>query len=723
MHGPLQVQLLKLFCEEKNDSSLQHEICKFVCALLEEKQGSTSTDSTANNISHIDARKKNFSVKCTEEETREKNDGVLSSRLKFGKTRISSRNRDSKSSVSFLIDATPDALLCCILELLQLMANGKKNKWSSDWFSVLCEIISTSSSPTLRILAKRMLQKLCGGSRDVYHRVRDHYVFAFSYRKLLHHSEAVLDAAIGIREQAKQCGPSWKDEEFTFDKISAAGLLGVEDLISEDFYTAERDGIISSILNELLDATRARGHNWRQFCCLPDICTAISIGRGSTVSTDTAKYGSLEKIYQRPPIVSLFWLGSCLRGENQVKVFTLSDMALFDVSLAMEKVTTDDIDHSSGTDDDDLNVGGCIIKPRNHIMSTPEKCLVQNLKVGDLLSFIEQFVVYGRSPDLRSAACNVAFKIARQLNEKKFLLGALVDGPLRNIGHLGVDSVNFLDFLKWLIENFSSELDLSRVSTCLAAAFRYQISTVIQYCRPKMTSIEGTKTCYENLFFDLSTCVSCHTQQITKKSPPTPRNDKQRSTTTHDSSDCSHQPGCNSVHLPEQIRPYQKSRLDACTVSSVSSEFSFYTQLKCRVSLSQVHVTVSDPRGRLVKSIGVYFTPRPVNDVNDLKNEKYAHLWQRCGILSLARGAGVASFKLKTPVVAANLKFTYESFYEKLGGARAPDGSFILHCPRCTRQVNNAHGEYLLFGRKILFVSTFSIPLISSFPRGLRKLR
>jgi hypothetical protein len=76
-----------------------------------------------------------------------------------------------------------------------------------------------------------------------------------------------------------------------------------------------------------------------------------------------------------------------------------------------------------------------------------------------------------------------------------------------------------------------------------------------------------------------------------------------------------------------------------------------------------------------------------------LKNDKFDYVWQRCGTLNLGRHATSASFKLKTPVVAANLKFTYEDFYEKVGsGGRAPDGSFVLHCPRCTRQVNNAHG-------------------------------
>lgn len=150
----------------------------------------------------------------------------------------------------------------------------------------------------------------------------------------------------------------------------------------------------------------------------------------------------------------------------------------------------------------------------------------------------------------------------------------------------------------------------------------------------------------------------------------------------------------NEVWIDEQLRPCVKSRLESSTLGSTHSEYASYFQLKFRLVLCEVHLTVSDPRGRLVKNIGVYFSPRPVGDVNMLKNDKYVRNWQRCGTLNLTRNATTATLKLNAPVVAASLKFKYEDFYEKTGGAsnRAADGSFILHCPRCTRQVNNAHG-------------------------------
>jgi len=125
---------------------------------------------------------------------------------------------------------------------------------------------------------------------------------------------------------------------------------------------------------------------------------------------------------------------------------------------------------------------------------------------------------------------------------------------------------------------------------------------------------------------------------------------------------------------------------------TVSTEFSSYVQLKTRLSIHELFVNVAEQRGRFVKSIVVYFSPRPVNDVNELKDEYYDPLWQQCGTISLPRGASRATLHFPEGVVAANLKFEYVDFYEKITGSRSSTGAMVLHCPRCTRVVNNALG-------------------------------
>lgn len=83
-----------------------------------------------------------------------------------------------------------------------------------------------------------------------------------------------------------------------------------------------------------------------------------------------------------------------------------------------------------------------------------------------------------------------------------------------------------------------------------------------------------------------------------------------------------------------------------------------------------------------------------MNDVQVLKSDSYLGKWQHCASINLTRGASRASCTLSTPVTAANLKIEYSDFFDRAGtsSSKAADGSLIVHCPRCTRQVSNAHG-------------------------------
>jgi len=716
---PVKMELQKIFGEVDSQdgdpqntckSTLESQFCGLVSNQFEKNQAVSTVPAVAavNEGSIV-----NFpSLKTETEKMQDVEDGVHMTLDKFGKSKpISSRQEDDDFlSSSAMADETREQFLCSSLDLFSLLAPKMKSTskmtgppaWSSEWFSVLCEIISTGTSHVLRHLAKSMLQRLCGGRQEIYHRVRDHYVYGFQvgsgseifslslsklissfsytqqFRKLLQRSQDILDSALVVREQARQCGSDWREEEVLFETLPASGLLGVEDLISEEWYAISTEESIATVLDELLSAagrgvgatTKTRLNNWRQFCSLPEM--AISSRKGTVEGEEMPEM--LEQIYRRPPIVSLLWLSSCLRGSNQIKALSLTAIALEDQNATPVKPLDETMHH--GEDENDLLVGG--YQTQSNRPSDPEQCLLKCFTVDDLLAFIKQLVLHGRSKDLRSISSNVARKLASQFSsvDKNRLFTCLIDGPFREVGTLGHASNIFSDLLRYFVESFGTELDLSNVSLCIASSFVNQATTLNHYLGQNLGLVGGKhESDAGGLGCDLSNCVHCHKQVLPKKATKSKEAD-----------------AGTLNFLPEQVRPYQKGRLEASTAASVSSEFSTYNQLKFRVALSQVHVTVSDPRGRLVKTIGVYFSPRQVGDANILKSAKYTHLWQRCGTLSLPRGASEASCKLKTPVIAANLKFTYEEFYEKASSKRAPDGSFILYCPRCTRQVHNAHG-------------------------------
>ena len=82
-----------------------------------------------------------------------------------------------------------------------------------------------------------------------------------------------------------------------------------------------------------------------------------------------------------------------------------------------------------------------------------------------------------------------------------------------------------------------------------------------------------------------------------------------------------------------------------------------------------------------------------MEDVSILKSDSFLGKWQLCATLNITRGASRASCSLAVPVIAANLKIEFAEFYDRPGqGSKSTGGSFLVHCPRCTRVVQNAHG-------------------------------
>jgi len=643
---------------------LESTFCELISAHYHSQGDSVVNESHTNQI-------ESFPSLATEEDRlRDKADGVFLVLEKFGRAPPASRSEDDFMDVA---DGTTELLLCESMDLFSYIAPKRKSSsaavWSMDWFSILCEIISGDSGTTLRALAKKMLQRLCGFRTDIYHKVRDHYVFGFQYSKLLMQSRDILDAALLVREQARQCGRNWRDDEVTFQTLAASGLFGTEDLISED--CMKREESISSVLDELLSHAK-RGENWKHFCGgLPE---ANHLKRGSA-DVSGFMLDMLQEIFSRPPIVSLMWLGSCLGGSNQVKVFSLVDIALENVGSKSVNISTKD------TEEMMLYIGGNGNRP------TPEQSLARCMTIDDVNAFIGQFVLSGRSDKLRSIASVIGIKLALQFNssDRNLLFKSLIDNGIRKIGSLGQDSANFTSMLKLFIEGFGLDLDLHHAASSFSQAFTQQMTGLNYYCEKKCDP-NSDESDMSRLDFDLSDCEHCHKEQLWT------RLTSQDQMSSDDTSDVK--------VLSEQMRPFQRGRLETSTASTCFSEFSTYYQLKFRVALSQVHINISDPRGRLAKTIAVYFTPRQVSsgsssdedNINILKSDSYSRFWQKCGTINLSRGATEASLKLKHPVVAANLKITFEDFYERNNSVRANSDGPVLYCPRCTRQVTNAHG-------------------------------
>jgi hypothetical protein len=631
-------------------------------------------------------------------------DGVFCSREKLQDVISGARSlkikTDSPRDLTVSVGSTTDRgalLLESSLDLLTLIADHQ-TEGISRWFSLLCEInISTNKPSTLRLLAKKVLKALCGGNRLLYHSVRDQFAFGFQLKNLFRNSSAALEASLVVKEKARQCGPQWTNtEKTTWAKLRVGDLIGTEDLVSEDAQSQLCTTKIGKILDELWTAIKNRGQSWRRFCGLHSVPHSHREKKRGPKNQE----GGID-FSTAAPIVALFWIACSLSGKNQIKVLSLIDLALTDWKERKpahgkpEESSSDDENAPSKDDDDGA------LRTGEDELSAPEDILLggdRKLTINSLVAFAMEFVYGGRTLELRRVAYRVAVNLCNKLctSDSRQVFMRLIGPPIGDIGSMGKTCIEFLNLLQSLARRIDPSAPVADAADLVMSLFIQQMNAAkFDRSNGEWAVLESGSGASANRRLDLADCVFClraqplgpkessHTRSHgTRQS--TSREAASSSATTTRTSPASRAHSHKKWH-PEQVCPYVRGRLDGGKDAFASNEFcSFYT-LKYRLAISELHLTVNDPRGRFVKTVTVYFTPRPVSEVSTIKSEDYSDKWQPCVTMNLPRGTSRASATLSQPVVAANLKIEFTDFYERPGGSKASDGSLLVHCPRCTR--------------------------------------
>jgi hypothetical protein len=572
------------------------------------------------------------------------------------------------------------------LELLALVARPAAD--ISSWYSLLCVIIySSDKSNGLRSLAKRALMQLCGRQRDLYLAVRDHHVFGFQFEKLIQVCDRGMKACLLLKEKARQCGPNWRSKEkVSLDQLQFGEVFGTQDLVPEDVPRLELDQAANKTLCELLTGAKKRGNNWRRFSGL------------NALPKPRLDHDCIPELYNTSPVACLLWLACAMSTENLVKVLKLVDLAL--TRSSDEKKTLEKV--AGGTSSDDQDENRVVITQNTSIglpglsYKSPEEML--SLSVDDAHAFTMRFVCKGSTVEIRRLACNVAAKICHHMEPSKVgqLFERLIGHPLCQTGEMGKNHVEFLALLQSLPKRAGRLADTASCAAIVQSYWKQQILAIRQdRANGEYVHYETrSKSSVQRKRFELACCANCHRvhQPSSKRPEKSGSQAIPRSRPSSSGRQSTSREHPKTAWLPEQVSPYVRGRLDAGRDSCTSNEFCTYFSLYCRLAVSEVFAEISDPRGRYIKTITVYYTPRPVSDPNILKSDEYADKWQPCGTLNLTRGATRATCTLTKPVIAANIKIEYTDFYERAGGSKASDGSLLVHCPRCTRVVTNAHG-------------------------------
>lgn len=562
------------------------------------------------------------------------------------------------------------------LSVLSLIASGVSHTEEVlSLMDILCElIISLPGNTAVHEIAKRSLAHLCSSKKSFYVTIRAHHTFVYGRDKLLAVLAPLFRQGVIIREKARQCGPFWKSGQCqNLTDLKAGDFIGTEDLISEDARPSRLIEEANRTLGDLLTVAKKRSGEWRKFCSHLLVSKALT----SVIDEEYSPGLSI------PPLSFLFMAGCVLDGESSVRAFRLVEMAL-DYPVGEESTQLAETSKSHDTAFERLLPS-----------STPVKIL--NLSVDQLFSFTIRFGCYGESHLSRLLACSIISTYCTQSDAHvaRELFSRLILMPIKGSGVLGRCLSELLSSLHRIGRLACNRQYFPDASRALELCWRNQLYSIcfnrankcfVSFETRNMSSVMRKR-------YDFFPCVYCQRMRQSRKDKA-----KTVSSASAGSSQPESSPSQPGLHhettlswLPQQVTPCSRGRIEGWRQDFASDTHDAYSALKYRLVLSEVHLEVNDPRGRFVKEITIYTAPRPVREANELKGEAFRSKWERCGQISLPKGATRGSCKLNKPVVAANLRFEYSEFYERAGG-KPDDGSFVVHCPRCSRVVTNAHG-------------------------------
>lgn len=450
-------------------------------------------------------------------------------------------------------------------------------------------------------------------------------------------------------------------------------------MISEEVVTVGRLEEARRVLQDLGSVAKRRSDHWRRFCGLNDIHQSLSL-------VAEAPESQLARV---PPVIFLFGVSCLLCGEAQVKALRLLALAL---GPANGKKPTPII--ALGSDEDgeqEAQSGKDVVGLPFASESTPESVL--NLSTDDMVAFISAFGLGGCTAEIRQLACSVVAKICCQAGAvvSGQVFGRLVETSLGHAGAMGKNHSEVFELLLSLLAAADAKaIAITSIAARVEVCWRQQMQAIrfdrsnqaYVYFETRSSASPGQKK-----RFELAPCVHCQQHGGRKEKAKSTAQTVDSLTATAEARVVG-----GKGWLNEQVTHYSRGRLEGWRDSSTSDEFNLYSSFKYRLVLSEVHLEINDPRVRFVKTISIYAAPRPTAEVGMLKEPIYESKWQRCGTISLSKGATRGNCKLDKPVVASNLRIEYTEFYERPGSSRSSDGSsFVVHCPRCKFYVNNFH--------------------------------
>lgn len=705
---PSQVRFCKIVREclwktvEGSDSTLESRLCEvFEESFLFEEDGNAMDSSGKTNDLPIGGGQRMIQG---HHHSRDFADGVFCSREKLYGIHPKPQRKELKPfdrNILFLNSSGKQQylqddvkILEACLDVISLVADYR-TEGIHKWFAFLCEVEVSSTSLQAKEIAKKSIQALCGKKLDLFQSVRHHFSFGIKCRKLFTSLGSTLQEASWVSQKASVCC-----EKAIGKELGLWDFIGSNDLISEDEQPIQLYRSFEQQIDELWTMAKGAGSSWRHYCSLQ---TQYQRRESAT------KSAFVDHLIASPPLNVVFMAAFSLNGKAQHKLLRLINLA-----LAQPQESRTDRSVKSEIDrilrDATKSDSGCSLQ-------YPETIVLQGLAIDNLAKFVVRFVLEGETLDLRRVSLHIASKLTQYLQKAQQveLLGVLLSTKFLELGSYGKGSVEYLTLLRQLGKALPSTSEASFCADLVLECFMDQMATITSARANVDWTLKGGTTTLTRRHLDPLSCMYCMT--TVAENIPSGMSDKNRSKRSSESK-ARDEESRKKVH-PDQVSPFFRSRLENLKHSMASNEFCSFVSLKQRLVVSEIQVHITDQRGRFVKCLTVSCSPRPTASAQDLKAAAFDGLWQECAKIEIPRGASLATCKVSIPFVAANIRIEYTDFYERPNGSKSSDGSFLVHCPRCTRGMYQIIRKYdgLLLYSNVWFHSRVECTW------GVRKLR
>ena len=133
--------------------------------------------------------------------------------------------------------------------------------------------------------------------------------------------------------------------------------------------------------------------------------------------------------------------------------------------------------------------------------------------------------------------------------------------------------------------------------------------------------------------------------------------------------------GCSS---PEA--PYQRLKLDSLKAETKFTESRILIKCARPYSIKSLTMVVHDPRrSKSVRTLSLYYSPKAVAELSELKNKWEA--WTKARVVHLAPSQAELKIDFPLPITACNLMVEFHDFHINLQAMSLES----LQCPRCSR--------------------------------------